>query len=354
MSKTDFVPGTSKVEDFWKFINERHAIYLKRKAKQPKPWSDDPIFQEWKFTNVFRELDRGTIALRQMLKTLYDGYKYHLDLALAPFNKLSLSNSLERTSNIRQELKDKYIRNQFITCILYRLFNWHENVKFGPITNQTAWWHYLRQERDIGNQIFTGAYMQPSVKGEDKLTTFERVGREIVEDVGNLILCIKQHNTLEYAWARLSWYKHIGPFIAYEFVCDLRYTDILRNATDTCTWCNIGPGAERGLQRMGMVSDIGSIRQLFLWSLDSLSISTDKINQGIKVFAPFSRSDCNKNHWIFKHFMYDANDFDDKVPNSPIYPYWELREIEHCLCELDKYERIRLGQGRPRAKFNGV
>jgi hypothetical protein len=32
-------------------------------------------------------------------------------------------------------------------------------------------------------------------------------------------------------------------------------------------------------------------------------------------------------------------------------PTLEMREIEHCLCEYDKYERVRLGEGRPRAKF---
>ena len=35
--------------------------------------------------------------------------------------------------------------------------------------------------------------------------------------------------------------------------------------------------------------------------------------------------------------------------------YWidglEMRDIEHCLCEYDKYERVRLGEGRPRAKY---
>ena len=29
----------------------------------------------------------------------------------------------------------------------------------------------------------------------------------------------------------------------------------------------------------------------------------------------------------------------------------EMRDIEHSLCEFDKYERVRLGQGRPRSKY---
>jgi ppGpp synthetase/RelA/SpoT-type nucleotidyltranferase len=30
---------------------------------------------------------------------------------------------------------------------------------------------------------------------------------------------------------------------------------------------------------------------------------------------------------------------------------FEMREVEHSLCEFDKYERTRLGQGRPRSKY---
>ena len=32
-------------------------------------------------------------------------------------------------------------------------------------------------------------------------------------------------------------------------------------------------------------------------------------------------------------------------------PVLELRDIEHSLCEFDKYERVRLGQGQPRSKY---
>jgi hypothetical protein len=50
---------------FWYYLNERYSIYLKRKAGMPKPWTEDPIFLSYKFTNVFREHDRGTTWLRE-------------------------------------------------------------------------------------------------------------------------------------------------------------------------------------------------------------------------------------------------------------------------------------------------
>src|SRR5688500_5458146 len=67
MAQNAFIPGTSTLEQFFGWINERHMIYLKRFVlKEPKPWTQDKILREYKFTNAFRELDRGTLALRRM------------------------------------------------------------------------------------------------------------------------------------------------------------------------------------------------------------------------------------------------------------------------------------------------
>ena len=39
-------------------------------------------------------------------------------------------------------------------------------------------------------------------------------------------------------------------------------------------------------------------------------------------------------------------------PDNSDYPQLEMREIEHSLCEFDKYERARLGKGTLRAKYH--
>src|SRR4051812_18417786 len=65
------VPGSlgetrmTPLETFWWWINERHAIYLRRQAGQPFPWTTDAILQRYRFCNVFRELDTVTVWLRQ-------------------------------------------------------------------------------------------------------------------------------------------------------------------------------------------------------------------------------------------------------------------------------------------------
>ncbi len=48
------------VQSFFDFCIERERIRTRRASGQPGPWSADPIFQQGRFLNVFREDDRGT------------------------------------------------------------------------------------------------------------------------------------------------------------------------------------------------------------------------------------------------------------------------------------------------------
>lgn len=56
-----------RAADFFAFARERHATYLRRQSGAPEPWTDDPILRKFRFTNVFRELDRTTVWFRTCL-----------------------------------------------------------------------------------------------------------------------------------------------------------------------------------------------------------------------------------------------------------------------------------------------
>ena len=47
------------VSAFFDFCREREKIRFLRKSGAPDPWTSDPIFQQGRFFNVFREDDRG-------------------------------------------------------------------------------------------------------------------------------------------------------------------------------------------------------------------------------------------------------------------------------------------------------
>lgn len=48
------------MDDFLRFVVERHRIWEQRQAGAPQPWTADPVLATRKFTNVFRVLDPGT------------------------------------------------------------------------------------------------------------------------------------------------------------------------------------------------------------------------------------------------------------------------------------------------------
>lgn len=78
-------------ETYWYLLNERHNIYNRKTNKEDWPWTENKVLQEYKFTNVFRELDKTTIPIMQELQRPYA--TRNLDLA-------------------------------FFNICLYRMFNW--------------------------------------------------------------------------------------------------------------------------------------------------------------------------------------------------------------------------------------
>ncbi len=200
---------------FWYFVNERHRIYLKKSAGEPKPWTDDEILRIWKFTNVFRELDRGTIWLREHFR------EPHADAgALLVFN-----------------------------IAWYRIFNWIP-------TAEAIGWRATWEVDDVIStlrtlpQVFTNAHMLRGTAGEVKVVTYAKVGREIWESMDDIYSAARERRTLEHVFDILTDFRNIGPFLAYEIVTDLRHTAILGDASDINTWANVGPGAMRGLTRV--------------------------------------------------------------------------------------------------------
>ena len=47
--------------EFFRTMFERQMIWKRRFLDQaPRPWTEDPILRDYKFTNVYRELDRNS------------------------------------------------------------------------------------------------------------------------------------------------------------------------------------------------------------------------------------------------------------------------------------------------------
>ncbi|PWN38646.1 hypothetical protein IE81DRAFT_296011 [Ceraceosorus guamensis] len=59
-------PISDIIYHFLRYCAERHKVWHRKEVlNQAKPWTDDPIIPEGRYGNVFRQLDRGSIAMQQ-------------------------------------------------------------------------------------------------------------------------------------------------------------------------------------------------------------------------------------------------------------------------------------------------
>lgn len=283
---------TARVKKFFWWINERHSIFLKKTAGEEWPWTKDKIMQEYKFTNVFRELDAETIKFRKRIDPLN----------LEPAEKLYM-------------------------MILFRAFNRAET--YDLIKRRGAWANHRKMRRVLhkaaarGEKIFTGAYIitnsgstEPKI---DLMCDALRVmwtGRHRIWE--EMMRSPVQPPTMEHCTKVLMQYPMMGPFTSYEVICDMRYQKgMLDKAPDKKTWANLGPGARRGINR---------------------------IVSGKKKPNVFRTNE------EYVEFMRELLKSSRQYLGDHVWPL-EMREIEHSLCEFDKWLRVKNNEGRPRSKY---
>jgi len=63
------------VQAFFDFCRERERIRIRRESGESGPWSDDPIFQQGRFLNVFREDDRGTKSILRFVEPVAQDFE---------------------------------------------------------------------------------------------------------------------------------------------------------------------------------------------------------------------------------------------------------------------------------------
>ena len=280
------------VESYFGWINERHSIYQRRLSGAPPPWTNDPILQEFKFTNPFRENDRVTVWMRENW-TKPNGNRSHGEII---FN-----------------------------CCLFRMIGTSEFAEaHGWVTwnFNPDWTKNLVQSRiDKGLRTFTGAYIitNQGLKAPKSEVVVDHFLTPIWENKEALAQIAQATQSLQALHEAMGAYKGWGGggFMSYEVVTDLNHTPVLDKAKDRFSWANAGPGAIRGLNR---ILDIPLKKGM------TQPIANEHMVRLLKE-AP--------NHVL---------------PHVPVIEV-DMRTIEHSLCEWDKYERVRLGLGKPRSIY---
>ena len=63
-----------RVAEFFLFMSERQQVWVRRKRRDPGPWSASPLFRDHFWCNIYRELDRGTQFFCAHVLHLMEGF----------------------------------------------------------------------------------------------------------------------------------------------------------------------------------------------------------------------------------------------------------------------------------------
>lgn len=269
-------PAVLDTLKYW--ISERESIRNKKEANHPKPWTTDPIFQQYKFCNVHREDDFVTRWFHANWRA--ERYWHHPNFVPA--------------------------------IILGRTINWPvtlSSIGFPEEWDTRAMKEIMDAMMERKEKVYTGAYMitagPPGVKKNDWV-------------LGNALSYYKNppkiyRNSMRLTWEGIidSGYPCVGPFIAGQVIADLKFTYHLQDAGDWWDWAPLGPGSARGLNRL-FGRKVGQALTQMQGLRDML-----EVKKALEIEL-------------------------------------SLQDVQNCLCELDKYMRVKLGQGKPRSSYPGL
>jgi hypothetical protein len=274
---------------YW--VKEREAVRLKKEAGEPPPWTDDPILQKFRFTNVRRRDDRVSRWLYNVL----------------------LSKIVTATAH------------SLMLTALCRWINWPPTVHdllHGPMNKSPldlpaiGRWLDERQKNRI--QTWTGAYMIPPPKPKGTM----KGSYVAVNSIGSMerimpeLLALIKTGCRRDVHALLMGLPLWGSFISGQIVDDWTWTPILSGATDLYTWAPIGPGSRTGLNLL-MGNDPNHRFKDAEWC--------ERLQELREAIAAL----------------------------GPAYVNVTAMDAQNCLCEYSKYARAKMG-GRPGKKTVGL
>lgn len=285
MVNRNVVPNDETFKYYFYFIQERMNMFW-RKLGNSKFLTEDPILQEYKFTNVYRACDRVSQYL--IRNVIYDdNLKYNAEdtllriLVFKVFNRISTWEYLEELYPVSIESFDVDILSQLLS------------------------------EKQRSMPIFSNAYMMTGSHSKyEHLPTKHQVWLQMIEDefiLGHGLKKILIASSMSDIYNQLRSYPLIGDFLAYQYTVDLNYSPYLN--FDENSFVKAGIGAVRGIR---------------------------------KCFLSYGESYEEAIQYTYDHFeelqeRYGYTEFRPLPGREP-----KLIDLQNCFCETDKYLRAAM------------
>lgn len=280
------------IETLRYWIVERDSIRHKKEENiQPKPWTNDSLLRDYRWCNVRRMDDRVS---RWLMDNWYDP-------STSP-------------------------RTLLLAAALGRLVNWPDALAVVSHGKRFTKWNVrsakamLSKRFKSGQKTFTGAYIINAAGGGSKTDIVcDQVQYIAARTPDKEALLYVQPNSMQRTWECLQGVPGIGSFIAGQITADLRW--VCKGAwEDRFSWAPIGPGSRRGMRRLLGLPPMGPMTQMQFNEL--MPQLWDRM----------------------MHYRMVSEVFDNR--------HCELMDLQNCLCEFDKYMRLKEG-GHVRSRYAG-
>ncbi len=214
---------TAVFDTYWRFAALRQQVFQARVAGAARPWTDDPILAQHRFTNCFRAADRVSQYL--IREVSYGG--------------------------------DQRWEEVFFRTLLFKLFNKVSTWELlrAELGCEPSWAGYdfarydkiLSRAFGAGTRLYSAAYITPPpLLGEKRKHANHLRLLELMMADGAPARVLSAPG-LEQAYQVLLGYPALGPFLAYQFVIDLNYAAAM--PFDEQDFVVPGPGARDGIRK---------------------------------------------------------------------------------------------------------
>ena len=211
------------------------------------------------------------------------------------------------TTWFRRALRTKYGgKHDLFATIAFRVFNWTGTGETLLRENLILDWDLERAVAAIlkQDQKISGAYILKGHTCGCKVRGLAMIADEVSRDLDYHYETMMSLDTLAAQYDHLRTIPFIGYFTGYQKMQDLKYTHIAEGSKDFDTWCVAGPGAIRGLNRIAgrPVAD-----------------RKKSVDYHAEILEIKALQSAHTDHYL------NASD------------------VQHWLCEFDKYSRILEG-----------
>ncbi|MFI5882046.1 nucleotide kinase domain-containing protein [Streptomyces sp. NPDC051554] len=220
------IPRQRVFDLYWYFASERQRAFERRVAGTPRPWTDDPILQEFKFCNVFRAADR--VSQYMIRDVCYHDESCSAEDRLFQIVAFRTFSKIETWRTVREFL------GRYPTL---------DDLGSGAFTKA------LDFARQHNGGLYTGAFILcatdaygQSLKHLNHVELFRHMFLQ--EELGVELL---KAGSLHEVYSLLHRFPLMGDFMSYQITIDLNYSDLINFSENEFT--QAGPGALRGIKK---------------------------------------------------------------------------------------------------------